>query len=198
MAKCSGCKKSHLITYPHTDGKKYCRKCYDKVLAKEKKEKKKQKDIKAAKKAVSSAYYYDKKKLLDHLIESWKPRNCKTEAQYTRSLKKHLENEFTPDDIYISSESGLQMSRVDIVIGRKKSYRDFAIELKKDLKSSEFDRLKGQIHTYTTADFNHILIILVGKTEARLETELKKYFKDIKKCYRYSYDLKTIEMIKKK
>ena len=88
------------------------------------------------------------------------------------------------------------MSRVDIVIGRKKpSYRDFAIELKKDLKSSEFDRLKGQIHTYTTADFDHILIILVGKTEARLETELKKYFKDIKKCYG---SLKTIEMIKKK
>lgn len=201
MAKCAKCKKSCILTYLHTDGKRYCSKCYDTTLAKEKKEKKKQKEIKSAKKAMDLAYYRDKRKLVVHLINSWKPKNCTAEGQYQISLKKYLEKELTSDDIYVGTEHGLGMSRLDLVVGKKKPYRDIAIEIKYNLNnSSHFDRLKGQIHTYVTAKFKHIIILLAGKTESKLETELKKYFKEMEQHYRpiHGFGFSSIELIKKK
>lgn len=198
MAKCVKCKKSCIITYPHTDGKRYCNKCYDKILAKERTERKKQKEIKSAKKTIETTYYRDKRKLTLHLLNNWKPKNCKTEAQYKNSLKKYLDKELFSDKIYVSTEHGLAISRVDLVVGQANPYRDIAIEIKFNLKdSSQFDRLKGQIHTYVTAKFKHIFIVLTGKTEPKFETELNKYFNQMRKYYRSISGFNSIHLIKK-
>ena len=199
MPKCSKCKNKYILTYTHTDGKRYCSKCYNKVLAIEKKEKKKQKEIKSTKKAVDLAYYRNKKKLILHLINSWKPKNCKKEVQYKNSLKKYLDKELLADEIYVGDEHGLGMSRLDLVVGNKKPYRDFAIEIKYNLQDpSQFDRLKGQIHTYIAAKFKHIIIVLAGKTATKIETELKKYFIEMKNCYRSLTGFNSIDLVKKK
>lgn len=199
MVKCCKCKKNLTIfTKFEHNGKIYCSSCEDKLLANEKKQKQKERDKKAELKAVGNAYYRNKKKFLKHLITNWKPRGCKTETQYTKSLREYLQNNLTPDDIYVSSEHGLSMSRVDVVIGQKKPYRDFAIELKKDfIDSSEFDRLKGQIHTYVTSGFENVIVLNVGKIKPKLETELKHYFKDMEDNYYRSSNFNSIELIKK-
>ena len=204
MAQCVKCKKevSRFTTYNYTHkGKIYCRDCYYKVTAKDKEKQKKEGHIKDAKMAVLKEYNYNARGLIIDLIKTWKPRNCKSETDYTKSLKAFLDRELTPVDIYVGKESGLDSSRLDLVVGKKKPYREFAIELKRDLnKSPNFDRLKGQIHTYIVGKFKHIIILLIGKTEPKLETELKKYNKDMLACFSSSYSssLKTIDVIKKK
>lgn len=203
MAECYKCKKelSRISVYYYNHkGKNYCRACYYKVTEKDMEKQKKEKHIKDAKKAILRAYDEDAGEFIIDLIKQWKPRGCKKETDYTKSLKKYLDNELSPIDIYVGKESGLDSSRLDLVVGKKKPYREFAIELKKDLNSSSnFDRLKGQIHTYIVGKFENIVILLIGKTESKLETELKKYNEEMldNYCSRYS-SLDTIDVIKKK
>jgi len=202
MAQCVKCKKElSYFSKVEYNGKIYCSNCRDKVVAKDDEKKKKEKHIKDAKKAVLREYDFDSRKFIIHLIKTWMPRGCKGETDYTRSLKQFLDKELTPVDIYVGKESGLDSSRLDLVVGKKKPYREFAIELKLNLnKSPNFDRLKGQIHTYIVGKFKHVIILLIGKTEPRLETELKKYNKDMLSHYSSSYpsSLKTIDVIKKR
>jgi hypothetical protein len=185
MAVCSKCKKSlNVLTRYENKGKYYCIECYNKILKKEKKQKRKIKDEKDAKSSILRAYKYDKIGHVRHLIKQWKPRGCKNHEDYKNSLKNYLDKELSPDEIYIAKETGLDSSRLDLAIGIKKPYKDIAIEIKFNLKKSpEFDRLKGQIHTYVVSKFQYIIIILTGTTEPKYKTELKKYNKEIEKHY---------------
>ena len=210
MAECDICKKElniEFFYYEHK-GKYYCKKHYIEVTERDKKKQKKEGHIKDANKAILEAYNKKPRKFIIDLIKDWKPRNCKKETDYTNSLKEFLDKELPPVDIYVGKESGLEHSRLDLVVSKKKTstgvYRDFAIELKYNLhKSIDFDSLKGQIHTYVSAKFKHIIILLIGKTTAELETELNNYNKEILNHYssplRYSnLSLDTIDVIKKK
>jgi len=206
MAKCCKCDKEldGFSKYKYKIGRKfYCKEHYLKATEKELAEQKKEKHERDRSNAILRAYDKNARKLIIDLIKEWKPRGCKSETDYTKSLKKFLDRELSPVEIYVGKESsgGLDSSRLDLVVGKKKPYRDFAIELKKDLKSSSnFDRLKGQIHTYIVAKFKHIIILLIGKTEEKLKTELKNYKKEMLKHY-YSiskYGLDSIDVIYKK
>lgn len=199
MAKCSKCKKElKFYSQFQYKGKIYCNKCHKKVLAKDKINKKKQKHIKDAKKAVKYEYDYNKRKLVLDRINSWKPKSCRSETSYKNSLKKHLDKELSADEIYVGNEHGLGISRLDLVVGKNKPYRDIAIEIKYKLKdSSDFDRLKGQIHTYIIEKFKHLIIVLTGKTALKLETELKKYIKEMIRFYKSPLGFNSIDIIKK-
>ena len=207
MAECCKCKEEvsrFTSLYTTHNGKIYCRKHYNEVTAKDMEKKKKEKHDRDAKRAILDAYDTNARNFIIDLIKDWKPRNCKSEPDYTKSLKEFLDKELTPVDIYVSKEPGLGRSRLDLVVSKKKPYLDFAIELKYNLQDPpKFDRLKGQIHTYVSAKFKHIIILLIGKTGTELETELTKYNKEMLYHYssslRYSSSsLKTIDVIKKK
>ena len=202
MAECCKCKEEvsrFTSLYTTHNGKIYCRKHYNEVTAKDMEKKKKEKHDRDAKRAILDAYDTNARNFIIDLIKDWKPRNCKKETDYTKSLKKFLDRELSPVDIYVGKESGLESSRLDLVVSKKKPYREFAIELKYNLhKSTDFDRLKGQIHTYIAARFKHIIIWLVGNTTHKLDTELNKYNKEMLAHYRTYFGLDTIDVVKKK
>lgn len=129
MAVCCKCKhqfKFYETKYQH-NGKIYCSECYNKQLAKEKKLKRKKKNEQDAKKTVLKAYKKDSLKLIKHFITQWKPEKFSREIQYTSSLKKYLDAELSHDDIYVGKEPGIDSSRLDLVTGIDKPYRDVAI-----------------------------------------------------------------------
>ncbi|MFX1298457.1 MAG: hypothetical protein ACFFD2_26825, partial [Promethearchaeota archaeon] len=84
-----------------------------------------------------------------------------------------------PEDVLVTTEHGLGTSRLDIAMGR----RDVAIEIKRNLNASEFDRTKGQIHTYVKARFRNVIVVLIGHTEESIKRELKQYSKEVYRNY---------------
>ena len=102
------------------------------------------------------------------VIESWRPRGCKTEKDYERSLVKKLEKELVNQTIIPQWAFGRQ--RFDIMVDNK-----VPIEVKKDLKStSVLQKTIGQLNQYLK-DQDRVILVLCGDTSADLLKDLKKY-----------------------
>jgi len=105
---------------------------------------------------------------VSEVIESWRPRGCKTEKDYERSLVKKLQNELVNQTI--QQQYGSARQRVDIMVHGK-----VPIEIKKDLKSTAvLQTTKGQLDGYLKA-WQGVILVLCGDIQADLFKELKKY-----------------------
>lgn len=101
-------------------------------------------------------------------IESWRPRGCKTEKDYERSLVKKLEKELVKQTITPQWASGRQ--RIDIVVHGK-----VPIEIKKDLNSTAaLHTTIGQLNQYLR-DWDGIILVLCGDIAGDLLKDLQKY-----------------------
>ena len=102
------------------------------------------------------------------VIESWRPRGCKTEKDYENSLVKKLEKELVKQTIIPQWASGRQ--RFDIMVDNK-----VPIEVKKDLKSTAaLQRAIGQLDGYLK-DWERVILVLCGDTPRDICKDLKKY-----------------------
>jgi len=102
------------------------------------------------------------------VIESWRPRGCKTEKDYERSLVKKLQNELVNQNI--QQQYGSARQRFDIMVHDK-----VPIEIKKDLKSTAaLQRTIGQLDGYLK-DWEGVILVLCGDVSGDLFNDLKKY-----------------------
>lgn len=102
------------------------------------------------------------------VIESWRPRGCKTEKDYERSLVKKLQNELVNQNI--QQQYGSARQRFDIMVHEK-----VPIEIKKDLKSTAaLQRTIGQLDGYLK-DWEGVILVLCGDVSSDLFNDLKKY-----------------------
>lgn len=102
------------------------------------------------------------------LVEKWRPRNCKTEKDYERSLFNHLQKNLEKSDVI--KQYAVGRIRGDIVIDKK-----ILIEIKKDLDSmSQYQRLKGQIDDYGRQWDGRVVIIFCGEVQRDLKKEIEK------------------------
>ncbi len=105
------------------------------------------------------------------IIEKWKPRKCKTEKDFEKSLYSYLEKEL--EDIQITRQYAKGRIRADIVVDDV-----VIIELKNNLDSTaKYQRLVGQLSLYKEWD-GYIVVLLTGKTDSNLRRQLTKHVKE--------------------
>ena len=101
------------------------------------------------------------------LIKKWKPRGCKSEKDYEKSLYEFLHAEL--GNVLITKQFARGRLHADIVVGNK-----VIIEFKHKLRSTaEYHRLLGQMMEYTEWE-GSVIIVLSGESEANLKKELKR------------------------
>ena len=104
------------------------------------------------------------------VIESWRPRGCKTEKDYENSLVKKLRKELVNQTT--QQQYGSARQKVDIMVHDK-----VPIEIKKDLNSTaKLQRAKGQLDGYLKV-WERVILVVCGDTPADLFNDLKKYAK---------------------
>lgn len=102
------------------------------------------------------------------VIKSWKPRGCKTEKDYEKSLRQKLEKELK--NRKIQRQFGAARQRVDIVVDGK-----VPIEIKKDLNSTAaLQRTIGQLDQYLE-DWPGVFLVLCGETDRDMLGSLQEY-----------------------
>ena len=113
-------------------------------------------------------FAWDSTDMVASLIKKWRPKDCKTEKSYEKSLYNYLHNKM--EDIQVTRQYAKGRIRADLVVEDK-----VIIELKNNLDStSKYQRLIGQINEYKEWD-GSIILILIGKTDKNLRKELDKY-----------------------
>jgi len=113
-------------------------------------------------------FAWDSTDMVASLIKKWRPKDCKTEKSYEKSLYNYLHNNL--EDIQVTKQYAKGRVRADLVVGDK-----VIIELKNNLDStSKYQRLIGQINDYKEWD-GSIILILIGDTDKNLRKELDKY-----------------------
>lgn len=106
--------------------------------------------------------------MISSLIKEWRPRKCKTEKQYEKSLYMFLHKRL--EDIQITKQYARGRIRADLVVGDK-----VIVELKNNLNTTaKYQKLIGQITEYKKWD-GQIIIVLTGDTDLNLHKELTKY-----------------------
>ena len=101
-------------------------------------------------------------------IEAWRPRGCRTEKDYERSLVKKLREELVNETI--TPQYGSGRTRVDIMVHDK-----VPIEVKKDLTSTAaFQRTIGQLDAYFKT-YGGVILVLCGSVSPDFLKELQKY-----------------------
>ena len=102
------------------------------------------------------------------VIKSWRPRGCKTEPQYKKSLASKLESELKKRKV--EREYGTGLRRVDIVVDGK-----VPIEMKRDLTSQGvLQRTIGQLDLYLK-DWDKVFLVICGEVRPELLKSLKEY-----------------------
>lgn len=104
---------------------------------------------------------------IEGLIEDWKPKNCKTEKDYEKSLFEFLRGSLH-EDISIIKQYGAGRSIIDLVIEE-----EVAIEIKANLKSTAaIARLLGQVDIMLDR-FEKIFVVLCGDNDSELVKTLE-------------------------
>ena len=115
--------------------------------------------------------YVDSIGLVVSKIQKWRPRGCKSEKDYEKSLYTHLHKELP--DIQVTKQFARGRVRADLMIGDK-----VLVEIKRDLNTTaKYQRLVGQIADYKDWG-GSALVLLVGETEPNLRKQLDKYLRD--------------------
>lgn len=101
-------------------------------------------------------------------IENWKPRNCRTEKEFEKSLARKLDKELKNQKI--ETEYGYGKQRIDIVVDGK-----VPIEIKYNLKiTSAFQKLIGQLELYLEI-WDIIIVVLCGEIKSVYLNDIRKY-----------------------
>ena len=112
--------------------------------------------------------FFDAGGMIRSLIEEWRPRKCKAEREYEKSLYMFLHKRL--EDIQITKQYARGRIRADLVVGDK-----VIVELKNNLNTTaKYQKLIGQITEYKKWD-GQIIIVLTGDTDLNLHKELTKY-----------------------
>jgi hypothetical protein len=109
------------------------------------------------------------------VIKDWTPPPLKTEREYQTSLYEHLKKRL-PEDSIVQKEYPHAGMMVDLYV-RLKVFLwawEVFIELKRNLTTSECDRLVGQIHRLGPT--RKIIIVLLGGVGSALVGRLKEEF----------------------
>ncbi|TET40604.1 MAG: hypothetical protein E3J65_00690 [Dehalococcoidia bacterium] len=102
------------------------------------------------------------------VIKSWKPRGCKTEKAYEKSLQRELEKKLK--NRTIQSQYGAARQRVDICVDGK-----VPIELKHNLRSTaDYQKTKGQLDDYLKK-WDGVFLVLCGETDPDILKSLQEY-----------------------
>ena len=102
------------------------------------------------------------------LVQSWRPRNCESEKEFERSLKKHLDKNLPSSDVIPQSAQGRMKG--DIVVDDR-----ILIELKVGLNStSKMQRLLGQIELYESNWKGEVIVVVCGDADRDLLKTVKK------------------------
>ena len=113
-------------------------------------------------------FKWDPLGMVGGLIKKWKPRDCKTEKDYEKSLYSFLHKEL--GDIQVTKQFARGRVRADLAVGDK-----VIIELKNSLDTTaKYQRLMGQLREYQDWD-GFIVVVLTGKTDPNLRKELDNY-----------------------
>ena len=106
--------------------------------------------------------------MISSLIEEWRPRKCKTEKQYEKSLYTFLHRQL--EEIQVTKQFAKGRIRADLVVGDK-----VIVELKNNFNTTaKYQKLIGQITEYKEWD-GQIIVVLTGDTDPNLHKELTKY-----------------------
>jgi hypothetical protein len=101
-------------------------------------------------------------------VQSWRPRNCESEKEFERSLKKHLEKNLPKSDVISQFAQGRMKG--DIVVDDR-----ILIELKADLNSTaKMQRLLGQIDDYESKWKGEVIVVICGDVDRDLLKTLRK------------------------
>jgi hypothetical protein len=115
--------------------------------------------------------YVDSLGIVASKIEKWRPRRCKTEKDYEKSLYMHLHKELP--GIQVTKQFARGRVRADLMIGDK-----VLVEIKRNLNTTaKYQRLIGQIADHKEWAGSGI-ILLIGETEPNLRKQLDKYLHD--------------------
>lgn len=112
--------------------------------------------------------FFDAGGMICSLVEEWRPRKCKAEREYEKSLYMFLHKRL--EDIQITKQYARGRIRADLVVGDK-----VIVELKNNFSTTaKYQKLIGQITEYKEWD-GQIIIVLTGDTDPNLYKELTKY-----------------------
>jgi len=90
--------------------------------------------------------FFDAGEMIVHYIEKWRPRKCKTEKEYEKSLYTFLHKQL--EDIQVTKQFAKGRIRADLVVGDK-----VIVELKNNLNTTaKYQKLIGQITEYKKWD----------------------------------------------
>ncbi len=114
------------------------------------------------------------------LIDSWRPRSCKTEKDLERSLHKHLQKNLESLDVIMQYAAG--RVKADIVVDDK-----ILIEIKDSLKSTgQLQRLLGQLDIYAAQWKGKVIVVICGDSQRDLVKVLEKKVEALKPDSYYS------------
>jgi len=112
--------------------------------------------------------FFDADGMIRSLVEEWRPRKCKAEREYEKSLYMFLHKRL--EDIQITKQYARGRIRADLVVGDK-----VIVELKNNFSTTaKYQKLIGQITEYKEWE-GQIIIVLTGYTDPNLHKELMGY-----------------------
>lgn len=102
------------------------------------------------------------------IIDSWKPRNCKTEKDFERSLSSLLSQKLKKQNIETQYGAGKQ--RINIVVDQK-----VPIEIKNNLNTTAcLQRTVGQLD-FHLKKWDRVILVLCGEVKSYMYSDLKQY-----------------------
>ncbi len=121
------------------------------------------------------------------LIKDWKPKACKSEKDFEKSLLQYLRANLP--GIEIINQYGIATNKIDIAIGRQ-----VFIEIKKELtKQNHLKRLLGQLTLYEKEKINYLILLICCQYEPNLINQLEKEICN----YNYYLPSNNVELILK-
>jgi len=116
------------------------------------------------------SYTFDPEGKVTKIIKSWKPKDCKTEKDFEKSLLMLLR--INLDGIKIEAQYGAGRQKVDIVVDDK-----IPIEIKKDVNTAAaLHRAMGQLEQYLLK-WDLVFLVLCGRITPENLAALKEYAK---------------------
>lgn len=103
------------------------------------------------------------------LVKEWKPRDCRTEAHFEKSLYDFLMDNSKGIDVV--RQYGKGRARVDIAVDDQ-----VFIEVKLNLDTTDkYHKLVGQIESYLKKGLDNLIVVLCGSSDKGLVHDLNSH-----------------------